>query len=123
MNKIRRNSLYAIMEGIQAINLDEDYIEIQQSIEALQSDLMAVCDEEEMTFDNLSEGLQSTARAQSMQDAIDSMNYADDELNDAIDILDTMRAGGKDAEDYDDWKSDVLSHLNEASIYIDSATV
>lgn len=123
MNKIRRNNLYAIMEGIQAINLAEDYIEIQQSIEALRNDLMAVCDEEEMTFDNLSEGLQSTARAQSMQEAIDNMNYADDELNDAIDILDTMRAGGEDAEGYDDWESDVLSHLNEASMYIDSATV
>lgn len=71
MNKIRRRELQKIIE---------DLIKIKNRIEN-------VMDDEQLSFDNLSEGLQATMQGSAMEEAIDNLDSAMDSINEAIDYI------------------------------------
>lgn len=71
MNKIRRQKLQKIIE---------DLIKSKNELEN-------VMDDERLSFDNLSEGLQATMRGSAMEEAIDNLDSAMDSINEAIDYI------------------------------------
>lgn len=71
MNKIRRQKLQKIIE---------DLIKSKNALEN-------VMDDEQLSFDNLSEGLQATMRGSAMEEAIDNLDSAMDSINEAIDYI------------------------------------
>jgi hypothetical protein len=71
MNKIRRQKLQKIIE---------DLIKSKNELEN-------VMDDEQLSFDNLSEGLQATMRGSAMEEAIDNLDSAMDSINEAIDYI------------------------------------
>lgn len=71
MNKIRRQKLQQIIE---------DLIKSKNELEN-------VMDDEQLSFDNLSEGLQATMRGSAMEEAIDNLDSAMDSINEAIDYI------------------------------------
>lgn len=84
MNKIRRKELARIIEKLEA--LDALRAEIQEEIES-------VMDEEQEAFDNMPEGLQESERGEQMQEYIDAMQYAMDDLEnfDIESIMDQLQ--------------------------------
>ena len=71
MNKERRKSIERIVDKLNEI----------------QADLTSIRGDEEEAYDNLPEGIQSSERGDSMQEAIDAMDDADGSLQEAIDYL------------------------------------
>lgn len=71
MNKIRRRELQKIIE---------DLIKIKNRIEN-------VTDDEQLSFDNLTEGLQATMRGSAMEEAVDNLSSAIDSIDEAIDYI------------------------------------
>nr|DAH07349.1 MAG TPA: Pe family protein [Caudoviricetes sp.] len=71
MNKIRRQKLQKIIE---------DLIKSKNELEN-------VMDDEQLSFDNLSEGLHATMRGSAMEEAIDNLDSAMDSINEAIDYI------------------------------------
>jgi len=71
MNKIRRQKLQKIIE---------DLIKSKNELEN-------VMDDEQLSFDNLSEGLQATMRGSAMEEAIDNLDSAMGSINEAIDYI------------------------------------
>lgn len=71
MNKEKRKELNQI------INKLEDY----------KFQLELIMDSEQMSFDNLNEGLQSTMRGRAMEEAIDNLDEAMSSLDSAIDYI------------------------------------
>jgi len=61
--------------------------EVYQKLQDLQEEIDAICAEEQDAFDNLPESLQYSERADAMQDAIDSLEYASSNLGEALDCL------------------------------------
>ncbi len=75
MNKERRKSIDDIITELDGI---------KSSIEALR-------DEEQESLDNLSDNLQESTRAERMQEAIDSLEYACDAIDEAMDNLEAAQ--------------------------------
>lgn len=71
MNKERRKSIERIIDELNEI----------------QADLTSIRGDEGEAYDNLPEGIQSSERGDSMQEAIDAMDNADGYLQEAIDYL------------------------------------
>lgn len=71
MNKERRKSIERIVDKLNEI----------------QADLTSIRGNEEEAYDNLPEGIQSSERGGSMQEAIDAMDDADGSLQETIDYL------------------------------------
>jgi hypothetical protein len=71
MNKIRRQELQKIIKEL---------TELKNKIES-------VMDDEQLSFDNLTEGLQATMRGSAMEDAIDNLSSAIDSMDEAIDYI------------------------------------
>ena len=71
MNKERRKSIERIVDKLNEI----------------QADLTSIRGDEEEAYDNLPEGIQSSERGDSMQEAIEAMDDADGSLKEAIDYL------------------------------------
>lgn len=84
MNKIRRKELAHIIEKLEA--LDALRAEIQEELET-------VMDEEQEAFDNMPESLQESERGEQMQEYIDAMQYAMDDLEnfDVESIMDQLQ--------------------------------
>lgn len=84
MNKIRRKELARIIEKLEALEALRS--EIQEELEA-------VMDEEQEALDNMPEGLQDSEKGQQMQEYIDSMEYAMDDLEnfDVESIMDQLQ--------------------------------
>ena len=76
MNKIRRKELARIVEKLETLEALRS--EIQEELEA-------VMDEEQEAFDNMPESLQESEKGQQMQEYIDAMESALDDLEE-IDI-------------------------------------
>ena len=76
MNKQRREK---ILKG----KLDFAKTELKQ----LSSELSSILNEEQDTFDNMPEELQSSYRGMCSEDAIDSMEEASDKLDEVIELL------------------------------------
>ena len=76
MNKMRRKELARIVSRLEA--LEALRLEIKE-------ELGAVMDAEQEAFDNLPESLQESERGQQMQDCLDAMESAMDDLEE-IDI-------------------------------------
>ena len=74
MNKDRRKSIERIVDQINEIK----------------ADLTWVRNDEEEAYDNLPEGIQSSERGDSMQEAIEAMDDADGSLQDAVDFLEEI---------------------------------
>lgn len=74
MNKDRRKSIERIVDKINEIK----------------ADLTGVRNDEEEAYDNLPEGIQSSERGDSMQEAIEAMDDADGALQDAVDYLEEI---------------------------------
>jgi ATP-dependent helicase/DNAse subunit B len=72
MNKLRRKELTRIIEKLE--RLEALRLEIKDELEA-------VLEEEQEAFDNLPESLQESERGQQMQEYIDAMDGALDELD------------------------------------------
>ena len=60
---------------------------IIDQIEDLKNDLESLMEEEQDCLDNMPESLQYSERGERMQSCIDTMDYANDNLGDAIDNL------------------------------------
>lgn len=67
----------------------EKLSEIKNNLEKQKEHLESVMEEEQMAFDNLTEGLQATMRGSLMEEAIDNMNAAIDSIDEAIDYIDS----------------------------------
>lgn len=74
MNKDRRKSIERIVDKINEIK----------------ADLTWVRNDEEEAYDNLPEGIQSSERGDSMQEAIEAMDDADGALQEAVDYLEEI---------------------------------
>ena len=74
MNKDRRKSIEQIVDKINEIK----------------ADLTCVRNDEEEAYDNLPEGIQSSERGDSMQEAIEAMDDADGALQEAVDFLEEI---------------------------------
>lgn len=71
MNKERRNKIAKII----------------QEIERIKDGLQSVLNDEEFSFDNMPENLQSSMRGEESEEAIENMNEAVDALREAMDRL------------------------------------
>lgn len=61
---------------------------VQTELKSISSELSEILNEEQDTFDNMPEGLQqSSYRGMCSEDAIDSMEEASENLDEAIDLL------------------------------------
>lgn len=80
MNNNRRKEIKNIENSF-------DIITTLPEAERIKDKIMDVLFEEEYAFDSLSEGLQCTARGEAMEEAIDELNGAIDEIDSVIEIL------------------------------------
>ena len=80
MNNNRRKEIRSIENSFSIITTLSEAEKIKDKI-------MDVLFDEEYAFDSLSEGLQCTARGESMEEAIDELNGAIDEIDSIIEIL------------------------------------
>jgi hypothetical protein len=81
MNKQRRKGIDQIINMLENIDLEE----IKDSIQD-------IIDEEQQTFDDMPENLQQSERAEAMEDAINSLEEAQSDLDGDImqDIIDLL---------------------------------
>lgn len=84
MNNRRRSEL---------ANINKNLEKIYESLEKTYNELTMVHDEEEDSFENLSEGLQATWNGQISEEAIGNMS-------EAIELLDEVMEKLSDANDY-----------------------
>lgn len=71
MNRVRRQELQKIIDKL---------IQLKDRIES-------IMDDEQLSFDNLTEGLQATMRGSAMEEAVDNLNAAIDSIDEAIDYI------------------------------------
>ena len=62
--------------------------DIQRQLEASKNRLEIVMNQEQESFDNLTEGLQATMRGSAMEEAIDNISLAIDSIDEAIAYID-----------------------------------
>lgn len=60
---------------------------IKSDLNVLNQRLEAVMDDEQTSFDNLTEGLQATERGAAMEEAIDNISSAIDSIDEAIEYI------------------------------------
>lgn len=84
MNKQRRKELSDIIDRIAAMG--EQLNAIKQTRNDIVSDLEALRDEEQESFDSLPEGLQDSERGQDMQAAVDNLDNALQDLDIDLDL-------------------------------------
>lgn len=78
MNKQRREKISKLEIRFQST---------QAELKQLSSELSSILNEEQNTFDNIPEGLQSSYRGMCSEDAIDSMEEASEKLDEVIELL------------------------------------
>lgn len=78
MNKQRREKIRQLKTQIDLIRTD---------LKKASNELSSILSEEQDTFDNMPEGLQSSYRGMCSEDSIDSMEEASDKLNEVIELL------------------------------------
>lgn len=78
MNKQRREKIGKLKARIQGVQ-----IELKQ----LSGELSSILDEEQNSFDNMPEGLQSSYNGMCSEDAIDNMEEASEKLDEVIELL------------------------------------
>lgn len=81
MNKKRREKIANITFEIEKIKSD--------LIEKIKSDLEDIKLDEEIAFDNMPENLQYSMRGEESQDAIDTLDTANDLVQEALDSLES----------------------------------
>lgn len=62
--------------------------DIRNNLEVQRDKLESVVSDEQMAFDNLTEGLQATMRGEAMEEAIDNMESAIEAIDEAIEYID-----------------------------------
>lgn len=78
MNKQRREKIRQLKTQIDLIKTD---------LKKVSSELSSILSEEQDTFDNMPEGLQSSYRGMCAEDAIDNMEGANEKLDEVIELL------------------------------------
>lgn len=78
MNKQRREKIGKLKIRFQST---------QSELKQLSSELSSILNEEQDTFDNMPEGLQSSYRGMCSEDAIDNMEEASEKLDEVIELL------------------------------------
>nr|DAE32866.1 MAG TPA: hypothetical protein [virus sp. ctBS918] len=78
MNNARRRRINELKKQIDFAN---------NMLKEVNKKLSSILNEEQDTFDNMPEGLQSSYRGMCSEDAIDSMEEASEKLDDAIELL------------------------------------
>jgi len=78
MNKQRREKINKLKIRFQST---------QAELKQLSSELSSILNEEQDTFDNMPEGLQSSYRGMCSEDAIDNMEEASEKLDEVIELL------------------------------------
>ncbi|MCB5503397.1 hypothetical protein LIP66_01905 [Coprococcus eutactus] len=78
MNKQRREKIRQLKTQIDLIKTD---------LKKVSSELSSILSEEQDTFDNMPEGLQSSYRGMCSEDAIDNMEGANEKLDEVIELL------------------------------------
>lgn len=81
MNKQRREKINKLKIRFQST---------QAELKQLSSELSSILNEEQDTFDNMPEGLQSSYRGMCSEDAIDNMEGANEKLDEVIELLDDI---------------------------------
>jgi predicted nucleic acid-binding Zn-ribbon protein len=84
MNKTRRKALNALQDRLTALNLDDVLSEVKD----IREELETLRGEEQESFDNLPESLQSGERGQDMEAAITSMDSAMEKIESLADAAD-----------------------------------
>ncbi len=78
MNKQRREKVRQLKTQIDLIKTD---------LKKASSELSSILNEEQDAFDNMPEGLQGSYRGMCSEDAIDSMEEANEKLDEVIELL------------------------------------
>ena len=78
MNKQRREKIDKLKGRLSSVKME---------LKSISSGLSVILDEEQDTFDNMPEGLQSSYRGMCSEDAIDSMEEASEKLDEVIELL------------------------------------
>lgn len=81
MNKQRREKIRQLKARFQ---------DIQTELKQTSGELSSILSEEQDAFDNMPEGLQSSYRGMCSEDAIDSMEEANDKLDEVIELLNNI---------------------------------
>ena len=81
MNKQRREKIRQLKARFQ---------DIQTELKQETSGLSSILSEEQDAFDNMPEGLQSSYRGMCSEDAIDSMEEANEKLDEVIELLNNI---------------------------------
>lgn len=68
----------------------EEVRTVYGSIQKITSDLKELCQDEQMSYDNIPENLQETQRALDSEEAIDNLDSAIDALEEALEYLDEI---------------------------------
>ena len=78
MNNNRRSELKKLRKRLELV---------RNEISSISNDLQNVLSDEEFAYDNMPEGIQASLRGMDSEDAIDNMQEANDDLENAIDLL------------------------------------
>lgn len=78
MNNNRRSELKKLRKRLELV---------RNEISSISNDLQNVLSDEEFAYDNMPEGIQVSLRGMDSEDAIDNMQEANDDLENAIDLL------------------------------------
>ena len=97
MNKQRRKELKEQIEKLDDIKKDLDAL--MGRLEDVKTNIESIKDDEEMAYDNLPESLQDGEKGSLMQDAMNSMEDAIDGIDFIIDELNGMDSNFSDAID------------------------
>ena len=103
MNKMRRKAIYRIIARLNALMLEDDIEKLHDQLADIIEDIESILNDEECYKDNIPENLQNGSRYEEseyscdcLQDAINELEYTEDEeeketimtaINSAVDYL------------------------------------
>lgn len=95
MNKERRKALTVLQNRIYAVLNGLDFIELIEKVEAIKSDLESLRDEEQEYYDNMPTSLQDGEKGQDASFSVDCMETGLGQLEEFIEALTELTSDGK----------------------------
>jgi seryl-tRNA synthetase len=106
MNKQRRKDLSDLMDRIEDVQKKlSELSDIRAEVEEIKEGINAAKDEEQDYLDNMPEALQNADKGQNAEQAIASLDIAQDALQDIVDALETLEGFNPE---------DILSNIEDA---------
>ena len=96
MNNFRRKQIKNVIEGLSELvseyaeqsQFEIDYNDLKDAIEWIKDDVESIAYDEEDAFDNMPESFQDSDRGWTMQENVDTLQSAESELDNAMDLCD-----------------------------------